>query len=364
MKVLVLSCNTGGGHNSAASAIKEVFESHGVRCDVFDTLQLFSEGVSRAISRGHVFVYRHMPSLFGAGYRFEEKHGNKLLYYTNASIADELYKYISENNYDAVICVHVFAELTMTEIRKKYSPDIKMYFVATDYTCSPGVNMGDMDRYFVPIGLKNEFIRCGIPQDRIVESGIPVRSRFYLRNDKAEAKCSEGYAEDSRNILLMSGSMGAGPIEEITKLLSARMAKEQNLTVVCGSNKRLYDLLMPYTSERIRVYGFTDRISELMDASDVLIGKPGGLSTSEAMTKGLPMICINAVPGCETRNIEFLSEKGYIYRAEDTEELVSLTIWLASDDEVREEMSQRIRKDFSHKASEIIYEVFAKNAVL
>ena len=357
VKVLILSCNTGGGHNSAATAIKECFDIHGHRCEILDTLALFSKSFSRAISKGHVFVYRHLPRLFGATYRFEEKHNNKVLYYANATTADELYKYISESKFDAVIAVHVFAELTLTEIRKKYAPNIKMYFVATDYTCSPGVSMGDMDAYFIPAGLKDEFISCGVDGEKLVESGIPVRRIFYCRADKKEAKRAEGLDENGKNILMMCGSMGAGPMAELTALLEKNMPSVVGLTVVCGSNKKLYDELSPKysSSDRIKILGFSDRINALMDSSELMIGKPGGLSTSEAMANRLPMVCINAVPGCETRNIQFLTRKGYVLGADDTEGLATLALELICDDDRLEHMKKLIERDFVGCAAEKIY---------
>ena len=85
MKALILSCNTGQGHNSCSAAIKECFEAHGTVCDVTDALGFISQGVSKFISKGHVFVYRHMPWLFRRGYRYSERHGEylgKSLWYT------------------------------------------------------------------------------------------------------------------------------------------------------------------------------------------------------------------------------------------------------------------------------------------
>ncbi len=363
-KVLILSCNTGGGHNSAANAIKECFESHGTECDIFDTLALFSKGVSDAVSKGHIFVYRHLPQLFGATYRFEEKHNNKVLYYANASNADELYEYIVKNGYETVIAVHVFAELTLTEIRKKHSPGFKSYFVATDYTCSPGVNMGDMDAFFVPIGLKAEFVERGVPCDKIIESGIPVRKIFYETGDKKKAKVAEGLDINCKHILLMCGSMGAGPMEELTKELVERLPDKVSLTVVCGNNQKLFDSLQEYSSEKVRILGYSEKISSLMDASELLIGKPGGLSTSEALAKRLPMVCIDAVPGCETRNIDFLTRKGYILSASEPELIAKLALELLCDEIRLDHMKTLMERDLSKNAAEEIYscvsEVFTR----
>lgn len=126
MRVLILSCSTGGGHNSAAAAISERFMMHGYRSVTIDTLELLPWIMPKVISRGHVFVYRYLPKLFGVGYRFEERVKNpRFIYQQSAMGADELYRYICEEKYDTVICVHVFSALTMTEIRKNTIPILK-----------------------------------------------------------------------------------------------------------------------------------------------------------------------------------------------------------------------------------------------
>ena len=151
--------------------------------------------------------------------------------------------------------------------------------------------------------------------------------------------------------------MGAGPMAELTALLEKNMPSVVGLTVVCGSNKKLYDELSPKysSSDRIKILGFSDRINALMDSSELMIGKPGGLSTSEAMAKRLPMVCINAVPGCETRNIQFLTRKGYVLGADDTEGLATLALELICDDDRLEHMKKLIERDFVGCAAEKIY---------
>lgn len=357
MKVLILSCSTGGGHNSAASALKKCFESHGVRCDIADTLDLRSRGVSKMIKNGHVFVYRHMPKAFGLGYRFEEKHGNSFIYQQSALSADELYSYIAANKYDTVISVHVFPTLTMTEIRKKYDPNINMYFVATDYTCSPGTQLSNMDAYFVPIGLDEEFASCGIVRDRIVETGIPVRPEFYRHGDAKAAKRSFGLDENKKALLLMCGSMGCGPIYELSEMLSKRLPDDCELAVVCGSNRKLFGELSAIENERgnIKIFGFVERMGDIMDACELFMSKPGGLSSTEAFVKGLPMVCINAVPGCETRNLDFFTKNGYALYSDSVKGLCDIACEYIADDAKLHELGSRIEKDFSYSAPEMIY---------
>ena len=110
MRVLILSANTGGGHNSVASALSEYFEKVGVTAETADTLKFISEKASDFISWGHSYVYRKLPRLFGLGYRFEERHSPRFIYEQCAKGADALASYLEENKYDAIVCVQLVAE--------------------------------------------------------------------------------------------------------------------------------------------------------------------------------------------------------------------------------------------------------------
>ena len=183
--MLILSCNTGEGHNSCAKAIKEVFDAKGETCVIEDSLRFISEKTSRFISWGHVFVYRNIPWLFNFGYGFTEKHPSyfkekSCLYNFFAKGSDELYKFIVRGTYDTVICVHPFASLMLTEAQKRYHLTLKTAFVATDYTCSPSVQESSLNYYFIPNeALTSEFECVNITRDKIVACGIPIRQMFY-----------------------------------------------------------------------------------------------------------------------------------------------------------------------------------------
>ena len=183
MKVLLLSCNTGGGHNSAALAIKDCFESLNVECNIKDSLAYGSAKSSKIISGGHVFIYRNMPKLFGVGYKFEENHppksGKTSLMFNLATMGCEnIVKDIKQSRYDAVVCTHIFSAMLMTKIRKQGLLNVPTYLVATDYTCSPGVNQTDVDGYFIPAAdLIQEFIDDGLDKDKLFVTGIPVNPK-------------------------------------------------------------------------------------------------------------------------------------------------------------------------------------------
>ena len=312
MRVLILSANTGGGHNSTARALVEQLEKLNIEYEIADTLAFISEKVSDFISWGHSYVYRKHPRLFGFGYRFEEKHPPRFIYEQCAKGSDALQKKLMSGNYDAVICVHVFSGMMINEVRERFSNHIPAFFIATDYTCSPGVSEQKLDGYFIPHRmLLGEFVRNGdIPADKLHTTGIPIGSRFYEREDKASARRALNLPEDGKIVVLTCGSMGCGKLEKSARFLLRHMPSHSTLVVLCGNNEKTYRELLPYASEKFRILGFTDQMPRYMSAADIYITKPGGLSTSEAIAKRVPMIFINAVPGVETRNFDFLVEQG------------------------------------------------------
>ena len=237
--MLILSCNTGEGHNSCAKAIKEVFDVKCDACVIEDALRFISDKASNFISWGHTYVYRNLPWLFNWGYGFTENHTGafkeqNMLNNFFGKCADDLYNFIVSGNYDTVICVHPFAALMLTEAKRRYDLPIKTAFVATDYTCSPGVKDSNVDYYFIPDkNLTSEFESTHIPKEKMIVSGIPIRQMFYSSTEKETAKAVGGVPANHRHIVMMCGSMGCGPIEKLTGLLTEKAQENFTLTVVC-----------------------------------------------------------------------------------------------------------------------------------
>jgi len=335
MRVLILSANTGGGHNSTAAALVEQFEQMNVACEVTDALSMISEKASSFISWGHSYVYRKLPRLFGTAYRFEERHPPQKLYDYFAKGAVSLQEKLLSEHFDAVICVHAFAGMMMTEVRRRFENRIPNYFVATDYTCSPGVSSLDVDAFFIPHRmLFGEFVRTPIPVNKLCATGIPVRHAFYEKLDKKEARKMLGLREDGRVVLLGCGSMGCGNLDRHALELANRLPADVTLVVLCGRNEELANNLSRFSSDTFCVVGFTNDIPLYMSAADVYLTKPGGLMTTEAIAKRLPMVFVEAVPGCETRNLNFLSSVGVGEKTKNWKQAISKTVSMVGNDEI------------------------------
>ncbi|MBQ9747503.1 MAG: glycosyltransferase [Clostridia bacterium] len=361
MKVLILSCNTGGGHNSAAEAMREYFNEVGVSCEIRDALAFKSERKSKLISKGHVFVYKNAPRLFGAGYHFMEQHPPKkgqpsVMYELIKSGTENLYEYVREQSFDLILSTHLFGSIIVTEMKRQFGIAVPSYLITTDYACYPGIEEVEVDRIFIAHeSLIPEHEACGIARERLVPTGIPVKASFYTRSENA--KCALGIDESQRMILMMCGSMGCGPLPMLAEQIAGRLPEDGLLAVICGSNRKLYDrFLHELPADRVRVIGYTDLVSLYMDAADVIITKPGGLSATEAACKGVPMVLIDAVPGCETKNMDFFTKNGLAVTADTVEGLVDHTISLLGDATRRARMMHAQRALLSHRAAKMIYE--------
>lgn len=366
MKVLVLSCNTGEGHNSCGSALCDSFRSKGLVCEQEDALRFVSPVFSKIVSWGHTRIYRHVPGLFGSGYQYAQGHNRlfdeqALIYKILSSGSEKLLELIREEKYDTIVCTHVFSALMVTDIMRRFDPRLHTGFVSTDYTCSPSCGESQLDAYFIPDStLEDEFVSCGIPREKIISSGLPVRRMFLGQKYKAEAREYLGLPADCRHMLVMCGSMGCGPVRKLMALLSERLPRDCYITVICGTNRRLRRQLERDHADNtnIRIYGFRQDVSLIMDSADLYLTKPGGISTSEAAAKKLPMVFVNAVAGCESHNMKFFVEQGAAVTADTTEELVSLSLSLLTDSKKLDKMAASFKNMYEQSPADIIVDYF------
>ena len=362
MKVLLLSCNTGAGHNACAKAVQEELARRGVPCDIRDALGFVSKKASTLISQGHVWLYRNMPRLYGEGYSFAEKH--------RAAVDEDMAAYrflingcgrlracIAAQGYTAVVSTHLFPAMMLTHIQREATLPIVTAFIATDYTASPGYEVIAPDWCFFPDeSLRGEFAKPDMPAARLVASGIPVRRDFYGACPRAEAKRRLGLDPDRRHLLVMSGSMGCGPIRQILKRLARRADGETEISVICGSNRKLSRQLNKSLGDwpNIHIHDFVEEVPALMDSADLYLTKPGGLSVSEAFAKRLPMVLLEAVEGCESHNLAFALKLGAARTAEDPKGLAALCAALLEDDAQLEAMRRSMDAVAGRHAASVV----------
>ena len=356
MATLILSCNTGEGHNSCAKAIKEYYDSVGEECICIDGLEFISPQAAQIFSKGHSFVYRYTPWLFKYGYSYSEEHpevfrDGSTVYRFMTQGSERMYEYIVNGGFDTVICVHPFTAFMLTDMLNKHPMKLATCFVSTDYTCSPGTKSSNLDYYFIPDkALIKDFTNETITEEKIIPYGIPVRQMFLISQAESEAKANAGIQSGHKHLLVMGGSMGCGPMKKLIDEIAEKMPSDWAMTVVCGRNKNLYQRLDNKYSENqnIHIRGFVEEMGALMDSADLYLTKPGGASVTEAQMKNLPMVFVDAVAGCEEYNLFYFLEKGAAETGASVEEITGVCLKLMNSDLNRREMKENLRA-ISHK---------------
>ena len=339
MRFLILSSNTGEGHNACARAVRDELVRRGEACDVVDGLRFLSPAASLFISRWHVRLYRWLPGFYCRAYDYADRH--KAMMNQDAPVSrllglgcGRLRAFIEKGGYDAVLCTHLFPAIMLSRLMRRRPLPVVTGFIATDYTASPGCGAIAPDWCFIPdAALTGEFAAAGIPRERIVASGIPVRADFCRPRP-------QGGPEGAPCVLLMGGSMGCGPINRLVGELSARLT-EARISVVCGNNRRLERRLNRRfgASPRVRVYGRVDNVPELMDGAALYMTKPGGISVTEACAKALPLLLIPVVGGCEGYNLRFFEDAGAARTARKPRALAEACAAMLADAPARAAMS-------------------------
>lgn len=368
MRLLILSCNTGEGHNSCAKAVFEYTIGQGDSCHVVDSLSFISEKASKFISNWHSRIYRYAPSAFSHGYSYAEQNDSFFaedspVYKMLTSGTENMYFYLLDAKFDAILCTHVFSALQLTRMLEEHPMDVSTFFIATDYTCSPGCAMSKMDKYFIPDeSLTDEFVACGVPADKLIPSGIPVRQMFHQSRDKAAAKQIWGIHPFHRHLLIMCGSMGCGPIHEVADILSANMPSDCQISIVCGNNQKLYKKMSRlYRYEpHVHIHGYVADMASLMDSADLYLTKPGGISVSEAAAKGLPMVFVNAVAGCESYNLRFFENIGAAVSGDNPKQLVDMCMDILNDSGRIDKMSRTLDVFKARNAAGTVHRSIAK----
>lgn len=312
-------------------------------------------------------MYRRFAWLFKWGYSYSERHPavfheDSGIYKLITSGVERLHDFIKQGNYDAVITVHVFTALILTELLKRHPMEIQTAFVATDYTCSPSTEQSKLNHYFIPHeSLVYDFESPNSPKSKLVCSGIPIRQMFYHAAEHRDAKREMGVSEELPHLLMMCGSMGCGPMKHLVHLLSREDGFE--MTVVCGTNQKLYKKLSRRYAghEHIHIRGYEKNMPLLMDSADLYLTKPGGLSVTEAYTKELPMVCIDAVAGCEEYNRNFFLRMGAAKTGRNVRQLRDICLRLMADPEWLAEMRRAMQGTDRYNAAETIYQVMSES---
>ncbi|MEG2789883.1 MAG: glycosyltransferase [Romboutsia sp.] len=346
-KVLIMSASTGGGHNRAARAIQEelnnkTIDGEPVDCEIIDSLKLVNTTMDKIISRGYEKSAIYTPKAYGSVYRLSEASlisKNEFKDNLVASfMARKFKKLLNVTKPDLIIGTHPFPMIALSTLKKntyvdetpnsindpfhKLYKDLKvppMISVLTDYTTHSTWIQNELDYYIVGHEyVKELLVYEGVDSDKIKSFGIPVEKSFLSNRDRETVLNELDLCPNKLTVLLMGGSFGAGNIKEtLSELLDIN--RDFQVLVITGRNENLKDKLekklTSYTGTKtVKVLGYTNKMNDILASTDVLITKPGGLTTTEALLKDVPMIVPYYIPGQEEENLDFLSNCGAALR--------------------------------------------------
>lgn len=348
MKAVIFSCSTGGGHNSCARYIEDELRRNNIEADFVNYLSLVGEKQEKKAVNLYLKSVSGKGNMFKFIYKIGELYNKTRIkspvYLFNCINKKKVLNYIKDNNYDLVICTHLYPALCMTKIKKKYY--IPLINVATDYECIPFWDETRPDDFIIPSELLvDSFVKKRVDKDVLKPLGIPVSTTFKNKTNELDLP------NDKPKVLITSGSMGFGKMNNIVKLILNEIT-DIYLVVVCGNNKELYNSLKSIKNDNLIIVGFTDKMSEYMHKSDIIITKPGGLTTTEVATVHKPLIHMMPIPGAENYNAKFYSDNKMSLCANDENEIVESIKKLLTDKKLAKELVNNQKKIINENSGE------------
>jgi processive 1,2-diacylglycerol beta-glucosyltransferase len=328
MKVLLLTAATGGGHVKAAEALVECLSRKHPEWEsvTADSLKCISPLVDRLVVGAYLGTVKNTPGQYGMLYDLSERDRGitDLTMTFNKLLSYRLISFIDSCRPSVIVCTHTFPLQMLSSLKCRHKVNIPVIGIVTDFVSHLFWKLDGIDALVVSHRhIKEDMMKIGIPGKIIHTCGIPVSAAFHEKLGRRQILDELGL-EEKPTLLVMGGSLGMGQVKSIfASLLKCR--RDLQLIAVTGWNEKLksqLEELSQNTSKNIRIIGYTNQINKLMDISDMIITKPGGVTISEALVKKLPILLIPPIPGQEERNARFLEGKGAAVRlpiCEDTE---------------------------------------------
>jgi processive 1,2-diacylglycerol beta-glucosyltransferase len=365
-KVLILSASAGAGHLRAADAVEKAFVQAGAAREVrnIDVLDYTNKVFRHLYSKAYLDMVNTMPEVMGWLYDhldtpWKKERRRLMLDKLNTR---PLVSMLKEYAPDIVVCTHFLPAEILSWLKAKERLRCPQAIVVTDFDVHAMWLCHHYEQYFVALDETRVHLeKLGIPAHKLTVSGIPIDPVFAQAKDKREMRLKHGLAPDKTTILVSAGGFGVGKVEDLWTCLS-EIQHEAQILVLCGRNEELrkkLDKLGGKQKDKMRVaihnIGYTTLMDELMSASDILLGKPGGLTTSEALAKGLAFVIVNPIPGQEERNSDHLLEDGVTIRCNNLPVLAYKVDQLLNDRERFARMQANARRlGRPHAARDIV----------
>lgn len=359
-KILIFYGSYGGGHLSAARSIKEYIDANykDTETCMVDCIEYINKALNKITTKAYSEMAKNAQWMWKRVYYGAESGPfSKLNDKTQNLMSIKLNKILQTYKPDLIISTHPFSSHMCAILKKKKKINTKIATIITDYAPHSQWLMHSVyiDYFFVAHdGMKEDLLKRGLKEKQIKVTGIPLSNRFLAHYNKEKILSEFNLSPDKRTVLFFAGGEQGLGKDRIFNMLKSIIETFPNLQIIAisGKNQKVkqqFDNLVSKTNsdETVKVLKYTNKIPELMSASDLVITKPGGLTTTESLASGLPIIVINPIPGQEEENAEFLEQKG-------------VAIWIRKNDNIEDELYKVLNSEEKLQSMKINARLLAK----
>lgn len=355
-KIMIFYASYGGGHLSAARSIKEYIETNytDIEMQLIDCMYYVNKIFDKVTTTAYAEMAKKIPQTWGRVYWHAQSGPIAQISTTsNKLLSKKLNKLLQDFNPDLIISTHPFASTMCAYLKKQGKLNSKIATVLTDYAPHEQwlVFNEYVDYYFVSHEeMKKQLYSIGIPNEKIYATGIPLSNKFLLKYDKSQILQDFGLSPNKKTVLFFGGGeYGLGKTQTL-KIFKSFIECHENIQLVAisGKNPKMKESFENLVSElgkqdSVKILEYTDKVPQLMRISDLVVTKPGGLTTTESLASGLPIIIINPIPGQEEENAAYLEKNKvaiWIKKGDNVEEILNK---LFSNPDKMQEMKIRAR---------------------
>lgn len=342
-KIMIFYGSYGGGHLSAAKSIKEYIENNylDTKIEMIDCVEYINKVLNKVTTKAYEEFAKKAPEVWGFIYKKSEKGlVSKLSNDSNKLMAIKLKNLLQDFDPDYVISTHPFSSQMCAYLKKKEKVNFKLATIMTDFAPHDQWLLYPeyVDYFFVAHSkMKQQLIQKGISANKIYTTGIPISNRFLKTYNKDDILKEFGLVKDKKIVLFFAGGefgLGKSTTTEVLKTF-AEDFNDLQIVAIAGRNesmkKKFEDIVNSSGRQNsIKVLDYTNKVPELMSISDLVVTKPGGLTTTESLASNLPIVIINPIPGQEEENASFLENN-------------DVGIWIKKQDDIKERLESILK---------------------
>lgn len=375
-RVLILSVSAGTGHVRAAEALEKAFrEQPGVgEVRNIDALRFTNQLFRDFYSKLYIQLVQKAPTVLGWVYNTTDEpwKTDRMRLMLDRLNTGPLVRFISRFKPDITVCTHFLPSEIVSDLISKGKLNARLSIVVTDLDIHAMWLCRTFNRYFVALEESKVHLQAlGFPEKNITVSGIPIDPIFSKIEDRAKLRMEAGFDNERPVFLISGGALGVSPAAGVLDGLS-RLKHPAQAVVICGKNEELRAALekqarsieAAHPGLTFKVIGYTNEMHRWMQMADLFIGKPGGLTTAEALASGLPMIIVAPIPGQEDRNSDHLLEKGIALKCNEFTTLAYKLDGLLDDPERLKAMKEKALAYGRPHAAEMIVDILLNHPIM